>query len=100
MKVVTYHDDSIAAIRESVEYESNGNVLIGNNQGIGAWLVKEVYDVEEVPEGVEEYKNCYTEEKGFYKNENYTEPVNEEDRFTDIELALAEIYEMITEGGK
>lgn len=28
MKVVVYNDNSIAAIRENVDYESNGNVII------------------------------------------------------------------------
>lgn len=78
MKVVVYNDNSIAAIREEISYESNGNVKIGNNQTIGFWLVKGVYDVEEIPSEVEEHKYCYTKEKGFYINENYKEPVDQE----------------------
>lgn len=76
MKVVTYNDNSIAAMREEISYENNGNVLIGNNTSIGFWLVKGVYDVEEIPSEVEENKYCYDEEVGFYKNENYEEPVD------------------------
>ena len=56
-------------------------------------------DFEKIPEEIKEQKYCYTKEKGFYLNKDYIEPINEEDRFTDIELALAEIYELI-EGGK
>lgn len=98
MKVVVYNDNSIAAIRENVDYESNGNVKIGNNQAIGFWLVKGVYDVEEIPSEVEEYKYCYTEEKGFYKNENYKELIDEQSEITDLQLAVAELYEMIKGG--
>lgn len=99
MKIVTYHDNRIGAIRENIEYEVNGNVLLGDGTGIASNLVKGVYEVEEIPEGVKEEKYCYTEEKRFYLNDNYVEPINEEERFTDIELALAELYELI-EGGK
>ena len=99
MKIVTYHDNRIGAIRENIEYEVNGNVLLGDGTGIASNLVKGVYEVEEIPEGVKEEKYCYTEEKRFYLNDNYVEPINEEERLTDIELALAELYELI-EGGK
>lgn len=99
MKIVTYHDNRIGAIRENIEYEVNGNVLLGDGTGIASNLVKGVYEVDEIPEGVKEEKYCYTEEKRFYLNDNYVEPINEEERFTDIELALAELYELI-EGGK
>ena len=99
MKIVTYHDNRVAAIRENIDYEVNGNVLLGDGTGIAATLVKGVYEVDEVPEEIVAEKYCYAEESGFYINEDYKEPINEEDRFTDIELALAEIYELI-EGGK
>ena len=61
MKVVTYNDNSIAAIREEINYESNGNVLTDKGQGIAEILVKGVYDVEEIPSEVKEHKYCYTE---------------------------------------
>lgn len=99
MKIVTYKDNRIGAIREEISYEENGNVLIGNNEAIGFWLVGGIYDVAEIPEGVEEEKYCYTEEKGFYKNENYVEPkseiTNEElmQQITNLQLALAEVIE-------
>lgn len=97
MKIVTYHDNRVAAIREEIDYEVNGNVLLGDGTGIASTLVKGVYEVDEVPEEIVAEKYCYTKESGFYLNKNYVEPINEEDRFTDIELALAEIYEMIAE---
>ena len=34
----------------------------------------DVFDVESVPEGIEPTKYCYTPEKRFYENPNYTEP--------------------------
>lgn len=61
----------------------------------------DVYEVEEVPNEVVNQKYCYTEEEGFYKNENYKEPepTNEEkikdlqEQITNLQLALAEIVE-------
>lgn len=44
-----------------------------------------VYDVDDVPNMVSEFKYCYTEENGFYKNEKYTEPyMLTEDMYKDI----------------
>lgn len=98
MKIVTYKDNRIGAIREEISYEENGNVLIGDNQAIGFWLVGGVYDAAEIPEGVEEEKYCYTEEQGFYINENYVEPVDErseieqlKEQITELQLAMVEL---------
>lgn len=99
MKVVVYNDNSIAAIREEISYQSNGNVITDRGQAIAEILVKGVYDVEEIPEGVTENKYCYTLEEGFYINENYKEPIDETTEISEIQLAIAELYEMI-EGGK
>ncbi len=99
MKIVTYKDNRIGAIREDISYEENGNVLIGDNQAIGFWLVGGVYDlaeIPEIPEGVEIAKWCYTEEKGFYKNENYVEPEEPiEARLKLIEERMALTEDMI-----
>lgn len=92
MKVVVYNDNSIAAIREEISYQSNGNVITDRGQAIAEILVKGVYNVEEIPSEVEEYKYCYTEEKGFYKNENYKELVNQE----EIETRVSLVEERIT----
>ncbi len=86
MKVVVYNDNSIAAIREEISYQSNGNVVIDRGQAIAEILVKKVYDVEEIPEEVEENKYCYTPEKGFYINENWKEPVDPQEIETRISL--------------
>lgn len=91
MKVVVYNDNSIAAIREEISYESNGNVIIDRGQAIAEILVKEVYDVAEIPSEVKEYKYCYTEEKGFYINKNYKEPLDlssQEERISALEDAV------------
>lgn len=76
MKVVVYNDNSIAAIKEEISYQSNGNVIIDKGQAIAEILVKKVYDVEKIPGEVKEGKYCYSEEKGFYINENYKEPID------------------------
>lgn len=112
MKIVTYKDNRIGAIREEISYEENGNVLIGNNEAIGFWLVGGIYDVAEIPEGVEEAKYCYTEEKGFYKNKNYVEPTPPaetqellqkiallEKQNKDLDEQITEIQLLIVEGG-
>jgi len=100
MKIVTYHDNRIASIRENIEYEVNGNVLLGDGTGIASTLVKGVYEVDEVPEEIVTEKYCYTEESGFYINKNYKEPIDEsaeikklQEQVTNLELALTEIYE-------
>lgn len=36
--------------------------------------VVNVYEVETIPDNLEPYKYCYTEEKGFYPNPNWVEP--------------------------
>lgn len=37
-----------------------------------------VYEVDEIPDGVEPFKYCYEENKGFYKNPNWREPTEAE----------------------
>lgn len=41
-----------------------------------AWIAEEVdvFQGVDVDDGVEKYKYCYTEEKGFYENPNWLEP--------------------------
>ena len=43
------------------------------------------YNIEEIPEGVEPNKYCYTPEQGFFKNTNYKEYYSEEERLSAIE---------------
>lgn len=100
--VLTNDKNEIIAISNKYEKNEEARNIILDNYNI-AYAPDEVinaYQVE-VPEEVEEQKYCYTEEDGFYKNENYVEPpLSEEERLnnaensiTEIELALTEIYE-------
>lgn len=100
--IITGENNIIIHISETIGYQENGNVLVDNNTlAIAKPLVKEVYEVENIEEGITENKYCYTEEEGFYENENYEEPepTNEEkikdmqEQITDLQLALAEIVE-------
>ncbi len=76
--ILTNENDEIFNISETQGFQENGNYLM--NEGlegevaIPQSLVKGIFEIEEIPENVEIAKWCYTEEKGFYKNENYVEP--------------------------
>lgn len=86
MYIVTDNENKIIAISETIGYQSNGNVLVDNdNLAIAKILVKDVIEVQEIPENVVENKYCYTEEKGFYKNENYQEYYTNEERISALE---------------
>jgi len=59
-------------------------------------------DVSDYPEGILEHKFCYTEEKGFYINENYSEPINAEDEMKrliqeniDLKAQLEKVQEVL-----
>lgn len=102
MYIITNKDDVIFYISETLDYQENGNLLVDNGSlAIAKGLEKGVFEVAEIPENIEIQKYCYTEEEGFYKNENYREPepTPEEkmqlmqEQITNLELALAEIYE-------
>lgn len=107
--ILTNKKNKIIAISEVCErIEEYRNIkLDDHNIAYAPDETINIYQVEEIPEGVCESKYCYTEERGFYKNENYIEPVNElteieklklqneslQEQVTNLELALAEIYE-------
>lgn len=102
MYIVTDKNDVVFYMSESLDYQSNGNLLVDNGAlAIAKYLVKDVFEVEDVPNGGEVQKYCYTEDKGFYKNENYkeleasdTEKIKQlQEQVTDLQLALAEMYE-------
>ena len=77
--VLTKQNNEIIEISNTYELdEEHRNINVDNNRAI-AYAPNEkinVFEVEEIPEEVCEAKYCYTEEKGFYKNENYVEPTN------------------------
>lgn len=89
MYIITDKDNVIINISKTIGYQSNGNILVNDGTlAIAKLLVNKVYEVDEVPEEIEEAKYCYTEEKGFYKNENYVEYFSEEDRISALEDAV------------
>lgn len=59
-------------------------------------------EVSDFPNGILEHKYCYTEEKGFYANPNYSEPINTEEevkRLTkenlDLKAQLDKVQEVL-----
>lgn len=101
--VLTNKDNEIIEISNTYELdEKHRNVIVDNHAiAYGPNEKINVYEVEEIPQEVCEAKWCYTEEKGFYKNENYVEPTNPDKEMEDLkqeladtQMALAELYEM------
>lgn len=102
MFILTNKNNVVFHMSETKNYQSNGNVLVDNDTlAIPPVLIKDVFEVSEIPTGVEVQKYCYTAESGFYKNENYREPELSDtekikqlqEQVTDLQLALAEMYE-------
>ena len=88
MYILVDTEDVVIAISKTIDYEENGNVIVEDDNvkiAYAKYIVKKVYEVQEIPENVQVQKYCYTEEKGFYKNENYREYFSEEDRITALE---------------
>ncbi len=102
MFVLTDKNDVVFHISETKNYQKNGNVLVDNDTlAIPPILIKEIFEVDGISTEVKVQKYCYTAERGFYKNENYTEPEPTDaekirqlqEQVTDLQLALAEMYE-------
>lgn len=89
MYVITNNKDEIIKISDTIGYQENGNVLVDNDSlAIAKISVKGVFEVSDISSEVSEYKYCYTEEKGFYKNEDYVEHFSNEDRISALEDAV------------
>lgn len=89
MFVITDEKDVIIHISKTIGYQDNGNVLVDDDTlAIAKPLFKNIYENIEVPNDVTEAKFCYTKEKGFYKNPDYTEYFSEEDRISALEDAV------------
>ena len=74
MYIFTNKEDVIFHISETLDYQKNGNYLVDDGKlAIPPVLVKEMFEVSEIPEKIKTYKHCYTKEKGFYENENYSD---------------------------
>lgn len=95
MYVLTDHNSIIIAISETLEYQSNGYPLINHRTlAIPTQYIKAIKEVSKVPSEIKERKYCYTEEEGFYINENWKEPVNpneQEERISALEDAVNSI---------
>lgn len=109
--VLTNKENEIIEISNTYEVDEEHRNINVDNYAI-AYAPDEkinVFEVEEIPEGVERAKYCYTEEQGFYINENYVEPVNEKSELEKVkeenrklrkelditQMAVAEICESI-----
>ena len=90
MFILTNKNNEIIEMSNTYELDEEDRNIIVDNHAI-AYAPDEkinVYEVEEVSENVEIAKWCYTEEKGFYENENYVEYYSEEDRISALEDAV------------
>lgn len=104
MYIITNQKNVIIHISETIGYQNNGNVLVDNDTlAIAKMLVKQVYEVDEIPDDIVEYKYCYSDDKGFYKNSEYVEPRQDEEiskrldnlenDVTNNQLAITDLYE-------
>ena len=67
------HNDEIVCICQALDYMGNGYPRdVYRNTAYVKEMVH-VYEDVAIPAGVEEYRYCYTTEKGFYENGNYQE---------------------------
>ena len=96
MFILTGNDDIIISISTKLEYQSNGNPLVKDRNGFEYAIAKapdeqiNVYEMEEIPDKVEENKYCYTKENGFYKNPNYVRTYTIEERLEALEAIILE----------
>lgn len=96
--ILTNKNNEIIEISNTYELDEEHRNIIVDNHAIayGPDEKINVFDVEEIPQEVEIAKYCYTEEKGFYKNENYVEPEEPvEKRLKLIEERMALTEDMI-----
>ena len=90
MYILTDNNDVIICISEILEYDKAKNPKVRNKEMgdffMAKRLVAHTYENVEIPnEKIKEAKYCYTEEKGFYKNENYKEFFSDQERITALE---------------
>lgn len=90
--VLTNKNNEIIEISNTYELDEEHRNINVDNHAI-AYAPNEIinmFEIEEIPNEVEMIKYCYTEEKGFYINENYVEPKE------PMEERLALIEERVT----
>ncbi|MDV3426735.1 MAG: hypothetical protein LIR50_06035 [Bacillota bacterium] len=96
MYVITNKEDNkLINMGEKLDYLENGYPRLINEKVAFPTGLVNVYEVGEIPEGVEAEKYCYTAEDGFYRNENYVKYYSTEERLENIEAML----DLIAMGG-
>ena len=95
------NENAIMFISETIARQEGTDYYLVNNDSVAIppQFIKGVFEVEEIPEGVESEKYCYTEADGFYKNPNYVEPpASTEELIAELQVAVAELGEIIAGG--
>ena len=97
MYILTNKENVILHITETLNRQNGTNYYLINNDSmaIPTNFIKDVYNINDIPENIHEQKYCYTNEKGFYKNENYKEHYSTEERISSLE----DMVNMILLGG-
>ena len=94
--VLTNKENEIIEISNTYELdEEHRNINVDDDRAIayGPDEKINVFEVEEIPENIEVAKYCYTEENGFYVNENYVEseePIEARLKLIGERIALTE----------
>ncbi|MDU4597204.1 MAG: hypothetical protein E6Y49_04485 [Clostridium sporogenes] len=103
MKILT-KNNKIIAISKIADIVSNGikldNYILGISVGQDGQFSEElpkIYDVETVPPEVIEEKYCYTEEKGFYSNNEYNESKDLKDEISSLKKQVDEQSKKLSE---
>lgn len=101
MFILTNINDEIFNISETKGYQENGNYLMNGGMvgetAIPQNQVKGIFEMETIPEEVCEVKWCYTEERGFYENENHVEEKTQSQRIEELEKQVEELQNTISE---
>lgn len=92
-------------------YLDNGYPIITDTDGIDCAYPSDLvvmYKNVVIPDGVQQSKYCYTEEKGFYENPEYEEPeapditntygISDETYYTIKNQAIAEVQKGVSDG--
>lgn len=101
MFILTNINDEIFNISETKGYQENGNYLMNEGmvgeEAIPQNQVKGIFEMETIPDNVCEVQWCYTEERGFYENENHIEDKTQSQRIEELERQVEELQSTITE---
>lgn len=75
MYLLEKKDNIIMHISETLDRQDINNYYLIKNgtMAIPPKFVENIFEVETIPEYVEEEKYCYTVEKGFFENEDFIE---------------------------